>query len=218
MLRKFSCRNLTLVQSRASAALWTSARFTSTESKTEEAKETKSKPEEKEKAKMIDDNHPLMKELAEAKAEAAELKKNLLYAVAETDTARRIGRDDAEKAKNYAITSFAKDMVEVADVLDRAVESFATMTPGEIEANKLLHSIFTGIKMSGNMLSKNLGKHGVEKMTTAPGEVFDVSKHEAIYKGAVTDAIKSDHVINVLKPGYTIKGRCLRPAQVGVAE
>lgn len=178
------------------------------------------KPAEKEAPKAAEDKRleKAEKSLKEMTEKVAELKKDLLYSAAETENVRRIGREDVEKARNFAVTSFAKDMVEVVDILERALESFALLPHEEIDKNKTLASICTGVKMSGSVLSKNLSKHGVEKMDVKAGARFDPNQHEALFKAPETDTIKEEHITNVLKPGYMLKERVLRAAQVGVAE
>eukprot|EP00658_Telonema_sp_P-2_P041686 TRINITY_DN2984_c0_g1_i12.p2 TRINITY_DN2984_c0_g1~~TRINITY_DN2984_c0_g1_i12.p2 ORF type:complete len:146 (-),score=70.72 TRINITY_DN2984_c0_g1_i12:178-615(-) len=89
----------------------------------------------------------LEKELKEANERIADLKKDYLYSMAEADNARRIGREDTEKARSFGVSSFGKDMVEVVDVLERAVESFASV-PEDIMQNKKIASIVTGVKLS----------------------------------------------------------------------
>ena len=159
----------------------------------------------------------LERDLKEANERIADLKKDYLYSMAEADNARRIGREDTEKARSFGVTSFGKDMIEVVDVLERAVESFAGV-PEDIMQNKKIASIVTGVKMSENVLLKNLARHGIEKVECEVGSAFDPNVHDALFKAPATEKVPSDHISSVVKPGYKIKGRVLRAAQVGVAE
>lgn len=157
-------------------------------------------------------------ELKAANETVEELKNQMKYATAESDNIRRIGKEDIEKARHYGITSFGKDMLEVADTLERGVEAFEKLPQAELNGNKSVASIYTGVKMSCNILQKNFSKHGIEKMKAATGQAFDPNLHEALFKTPVTDAVKADQISHVLKSGYTLKDRVLRAAQVGVAE
>lgn len=159
----------------------------------------------------------LEKDLKEANERIAELKKDYMYSMAEADNARRIGREDTEKARSFGVSSFGKDMVEVVDILERAVESFGSI-PEDIMKNKQIASIVTGVRMSENVLLKNLSRHGIEKVECEVGSVFDPNVHDALFKAPATDKVPTDHISSVVKPGYKIKGRVLRAAQVGVAE
>lgn len=160
----------------------------------------------------------LEKQLKEAQEKIAELKQDVLYQAAETENVRRIGREDVEKARNFGIQSFGKDMLDVADTLERGVEAFEKLPHAELTENKGIAAIYTGVKMSCNVLLKNLSKHGVEKMQVAVGDKFNPNQHEALFKSPATAQVKPDHVSNILKSGYMLKERVLRAAQVGVAE
>lgn len=159
----------------------------------------------------------LEKELAKAKEEIAELKKDVLYRAAEAENARRIGRDDVEKAKLYGITSFGKDILEVADTLEKGIQAFEKMPEEQLNSNKSLSSICTGVKLSSKVLLKNLAKHGIEKVSTAKGDKFDPNIHDALVRVPVSTQCPNDTVAEILKEGYKIKGRVLRAAQVAVA-
>ncbi|KPI88711.1 putative co-chaperone GrpE [Leptomonas seymouri] len=158
------------------------------------------------------------KQLEEAKARVVELEKDILYRAADAENARRIGREDVEKAKLYGISSFGKDMLEVADTLEKAIEAFAVFTGEELQNNKMLSSIHTGVKLSAKVLHKNMSKHGIEKMGVTVGTKFDPNLHDALVSTPPSEHAPSDHVSNVLKDGYTLKNRVLRAAQVGVSQ
>ncbi len=156
--------------------------------------------------------------LAAKEEEIKNLKSQLMYAVADADTARRVGREDAQKAKDFSVTAFGKDMLEVNDTLERAIESLNHLPKEEFENHKTLQAIFTGIKLSNSVLQKNLQRHGVEVMDAHIGQEFNPNKHDAIFTAAASTHAKAGCICNVVKKGYMIKERVLRPAQVGVAE
>ncbi|RNF15500.1 co-chaperone GrpE [Trypanosoma conorhini] len=159
----------------------------------------------------------LEKELENARVTIAELKKDVLYRAAEAENARRIGREDVQKAKSYGITSFGKDMLEVVDTLEKGLEAMSKVSAEEFENNKNMSSIHTGVKLSTKLLLNNLSKHGIEKMSVNVGDTFDPNLHDALMKTSPTPEIPSGHISIVLKGGYKIQERVLRAPQVGVA-
>lgn len=153
--------------------------------------------------------------LKDAQKEAKEMKERALYQAADADNARRIAKEDVAKAKDYAVSSFAKDMLEVSDTLAKAVEAFGKLEP-DVEAKA--GSILTGVKMSVNVLKHNMQRHGVEEIACKPGDAFDPNKHEALFKSPTSAELPKDTVAHVVKTGYMLKDRVLRATQVGVAE
>lgn len=81
---------------------------------------------------------------------------------------------------------------------------------------KSLESIFTGIQLSMRVLQKHLRTHGIEKIPVQCGDPFDPSVHEAMSSVPSSATLPAETIANVLKGGYKIKDRVLRPAQVVV--
>lgn len=206
----------------ASSTAWMSLR--SCASKAEDAKK------EEETAKKGGDAIPeaVHEEIAKLKADlkkmtekADEFKSKAMYSAAEADTARRIAREDVAKAQNFGITKFAKDILEVNDTLERAIEAFEKLQPEEkktLEEHKVLNSLVTGVKMSHSVMVHNLHRHGVEPIKANPGDVFDCNVHDAVFQAPATDDIQEGQIANVVKKGYMLKERVLRATQVGVAK
>eukprot|EP00536_Pseudo-nitzschia_multiseries_P009993 jgi/Psemu1/297446/fgenesh1_pm.292_\ len=146
------------------------------------------------------------------KAELAEMKDQLLRTLAEQENIRSIARRDVEAARNFSVKSFAKSMLDVADNLDRALES---VDPEQVEANPTLKTFVEGIEMTGSGLVKALKSNGVEAFCEQPGDAFDAEKHQALMEYADPNATPGT-VGTVMKKGYTLNGRVLRAAEVGV--
>ena len=217
MLRLFSTRALSRNAVAATAATLCTRRWNSEKAK--DTKEESKKEEEPEiEAPNAEHNEHLKVQLKDAADKIAELKKDLMYALAETDNVRRISKEDVDKARSYGVTSFGKDMLEVSDTLEKGIEAFQKLPQKEIDGNKAVQSIYTGVKMSQAVLLKNFTKHGIEKIDVAIGETFDPHRHEALFKAPVTVDCPEDHVAVVVKSGFMIKDRVLRATQVGVAE
>ncbi|KEG13043.1 co-chaperone GrpE [Trypanosoma grayi] len=191
---------------------------------TEPPKENQTAETEKGDAKQAKETAPLTqevfakleKELEKAREDISELKRETLYRAADAENARRIGREDVEKAKAYGISSFGKDMLEVVDILEKGLEAMANVPVEELES-KSLSSIHTGVKLSEKVLLNNLAKYGIERMDVKVGSVFDPNHHDALLKTPPTAEAPSGHISKVLKTGYKIRERILRAPQVGVS-
>jgi molecular chaperone GrpE len=150
--------------------------------------------------------------LAAAEAEAARLKDDYLRALAETENVRRRAARDKQDAGQYAITAFARDLLSVADNLQRAL---AAVEPGARDADPALAALTDGVAMTEKELLTILDRHGV-KPIAAEGQPFDPHVHEALYELPNSD-VPHGTVIQVAQTGYTLHGRTLRPARVGIA-
>lgn len=228
MLVRFSCRAIGAPQRLAHSAAAATApflarRWQSTDGAKPEAPKTETKAEEPAKPAAAAAAPPAAIAALEAKLklkeeEAATLKKELMYALADAENARRIGRDDAAKARDFSVSGFGKDMLDVSDTLENAVSAFSKLPKEDLETNKILAAIFTGVKMSSSVLIKNMGKHGIEKMECKVGNVFDPNKHDALFTAPATAEVAAGQIASVVKAGYMLRERVLRAAQVGVAQ
>jgi molecular chaperone GrpE len=152
-------------------------------------------------------------QLAELKAENAELRDRLLRSIAEMENLRR--RTEREKAdtSKYAISEFARDAVTIGDNLRRAIEA-AQKEP--LDAHPAMKTLLEGVEVTERDLFKVLQRHGITRFDPL-GEKFDPHVHEAMVKMDVPGA-PADVIVQVLHAGYQIADRVLRPAAVIVAK
>lgn len=150
--------------------------------------------------------------VAALEAEVAELKDRLLRQAAEVENTRRRAKKDVEDAGNYAITKFARELLDVGDNLRRALEA-AGDTSG---ADQTMKTLVEGVEMTEQTLLKALEKNGVEKLEPL-GEKLDPNKHQAVFEMPHPE-YPDGHVAQVMQAGYMLKGRLLRPAMVGVTK
>lgn len=150
--------------------------------------------------------------LTDKDAELVAMKDQALRALAEAEnTRRRSEREMADMAK-YAVTGFAKDLVNVIENLQRAVESI----PAELkEANPSVASLATGVDMTMRELLTVFERQGIKRLDPM-GQKFDHNFHQAVAQIDTPDAAAGT-VVQVLQAGYVIHDRLLRPAMVGVA-
>ena len=152
-------------------------------------------------------------ELEAVYAEVADLKDKLLRAMAETENIRR--RSEREKAgsRKYAITDFARDMLAVADNLQRAL---AAVTDDARDGNPELAQLLEGVEITRKELKGHFGKHGIKEIDPL-GEKLNPNLHQAVVQLDDPEATQGT-IIQVMQPGYVIHDRLLRAAMVGVAK
>lgn len=145
--------------------------------------------------------------------EVNKLKDQLLRTMAELDNYRKRAEREREEMAKFAVTSFARELLPVADNLRRAIES----VPEDHEnPEKLLQSLLEGVGITENELLSVFKKHNLEKIEPL-GIPFDHHFHQAMFEVEDPDQAPGT-VVHVLQVGYTLNGRLLRPALVGVAK
>ena len=147
-------------------------------------------------------------------AQVKELKDQLLRSLAEQDNTRRIARRDVDAASQFAIKSFAKALLDTSDNLTRALEAVPEDMRNDKENHRVLANLYEGIEMTGRGLMKAFEMNGLYKFGKE-GELFDPNKHEALYE-YVDPEKKVGTIGQVMKPGFMLRDRVLRPAEVGV--
>ncbi len=145
---------------------------------------------------------------------AAELKDRLLRTLADMDNMRKRTAREVADAQLRGITSFAQDMLGVADNMRRALD--AVSPEARQSAHAAVTALIDGIELTERELLKALEKNGVRRFAPQ-GEKFDPNLHQAIFE--VPDAsVPAGNVVQVVQPGYMIGERVLRPAMVGVSK
>jgi len=151
------------------------------------------------------------KSLAQLEHQIQELSDRLLRTMAESENVRRRYEKQIEDVKDYAIVSFAKDLISVADNLERAVKSHPQdLTPE-------LKGIIDGVLMTQKELESIFTKNGVVAINPKEGDKFDYNFHQAIAQ-IPSDDFPPESIVGLMQVGYKIKERLLRPAAVSVAK
>lgn len=148
--------------------------------------------------------------LEAARADAANLKDQVLRTLADMENLRRRTEREVRESALYAITGFARDLLSVSDNLARALQSAGDNEDPAVKA------VVEGVSMTERELAKVLEKHGVKRIA-AEGQKFDPNLHQAMFEVPNPDLV-SGTVVQELQSGYVIGERVLRPALVGVAK
>ncbi len=154
---------------------------------------------------------PVLGENAKLTEELATAKQEVLYAKAETQNVRRRLEKDISDARAYAATSFARDMLSVADNLARALD----VIPAELREDDKLKPVISGLDATGRELEKVFASHGITRIA-AMGLPLDPNQHQAMIE--MPHEAEPGTVIQELAAGYMIKDRLLRPAMVAVSK
>jgi molecular chaperone GrpE len=146
--------------------------------------------------------------------EAADLKDKLLRTLAEMENLRRRTEREVAESRIYAITSFARDILAVADNMARAQQTLRAEL--KEKADPSVKALLEGVELTERELLKVLEKHGVRKFEPQR-EKFDPNLHQAMYE-VLDPSLPPGTVAQVVQAGYMIGDRMLRPALVAVAK
>jgi len=156
----------------------------------------------------------LTKELAEVTKELAEVRDKTLRTLAEMENLRQRTRREVADSKMYGITGFARDILDIADNLQRALDAI----PAEARetADPGIKAFIEGVELTERSLLNTLEKNGVRKFDPS-GEKFDPNFQQAMYE--VPDpSVPAGTVVQVVQAGFMIGERVLRPALVAVSK
>ncbi|GJP51136.1 hypothetical protein CLOM_g10302 [Closterium sp. NIES-68] len=164
---------------------------------------------------------------------AEEARERLLLAYADMENLRQRAKRDVDAARLFAVQGFAKGLADVADNLSRAAASVSlpprSVSPaaaqeegsggagsGGRDPEALLKALLDGVVMTEKQLLQVFQQHGMERHDPL-GHAFDPNLHNAVFE--LDDPSKEPGTIaHVLKVGYTLHGRVVRPADVGVVK
>jgi molecular chaperone GrpE len=138
----------------------------------------------------------------------------MLRTLAEMENLRKRTAREVSDARAYAISGFARDVLDIADNMQRALD--AVPAEARAAADPGLKALIEGVELTERSLHNALEKHGVRKFDPS-GEKFDPNVHQAMYE-VPDSSIPAGMIAQVIQAGYMIGDRVLRPALVGVAK
>jgi molecular chaperone GrpE len=157
---------------------------------------------------------PLVADLDALVREAAEHKDKHLRLLAEMENLRRRTEREIADTRAYGISAFARDVLSVADSMERALQALDAELREKADAG--VKALLDGVELTERELLKVLEKYGVRKFEPL-GEKFDPNLHQAMLE--MPDPSRpAGTVAQVIQPGYMIGERVLRPALVAVAK
>ena len=154
----------------------------------------------------------LREQIQDLERSVEEFKKKWMYAEAENQNIRARAKREVEEARQYAVQKFAKDIVEVAENLQRALESLPQVQEGE---DSTLTGVREGVKGIERSFLAVLERHGIQCHHSV-GSAFDAHLHQAMAEQP-SDEHAHGTVIHGT-PAWTLHGRLLKPAMVVVSK
>jgi molecular chaperone GrpE len=149
--------------------------------------------------------------VAALEIELAEAKAATMYAHAEVQNVRRRAEKEAADARSYAVTSFAREILSVADNLTRGL----SVIPAELRDDERLKGLIAGLEATQRELDSVFQRNGITRIA-AMGMPLDPNQHQAMME-VPSDAAPGT-IVQEMQAGYMLKDRLLRPSLVGVAK
>lgn len=150
----------------------------------------------------------LEEQLVAAKAEAAENYNNYLRAVADLDTYRRRVMREKEELKQYAISGLLEDFLPIYDNLGLGLMSAEQSSDPKV--------VVQGIQMVMAQFRSLLEENGISEVAPKKGDEFDPNTAEA-YQTKPSSDVEEGKVLSLMRKGFSLNGRLIRPASVVVS-
>jgi molecular chaperone GrpE len=146
--------------------------------------------------------------------ELADMKDRLLRTLAEMENMRKRTEREVADARSYGISSFARDILGVADNMHRALQALDDEL--RAKADDATKALLEGVELTERELMNVLEKNGVKRLEPL-NQKFDPNRHQAMFEKE-DPSVPSGTVVQVMQAGYTIGERMLRPALVAVSK
>ena len=141
--------------------------------------------------------------------------------MAENDNTVKRYRKQIEDGKQFAISKFAKELLDVRDNLALALQHVDLEKLEENDDIEIVKTQFKNVvkgqEMTTGIMDKVLGKFDVTQFDPI-GEKFDPNIHDAVFMMPEADDIENDHIGQVIQTGWKIGDRVLRAAKVGIVK
>ena len=135
------------------------------------------------------------------------LETKLIYLASEYENTKKRSAKELEDAHKFSIAKFANDAVKIFDVLITAIDNTKK------EQND--QAFYDGVNMTIGEFNSLFTKLNIEKIDPQEGEMFNHNLHEAISR--VPSELDVGAIVKVIRCGYSLHGRLLRPAMVVVS-
>ena len=149
----------------------------------------------------------LMRRLDDAVAQAEKNKYLYIHTLADLDTYRRKVQREKQELAQFAVQPLVEELIPSVDHLEMAIAAARTSADSK--------NLLQGVEMVCSQIKKVLSNFGVEEITGEGGD-FDPNVHECVAHNP-SDSVPENKIIKVMRSGYKIHGRLVRPASVVVS-
>jgi molecular chaperone GrpE len=149
----------------------------------------------------------LEEQLAAAKQEAAANFDRYTRAVADLENFRKRTLREKDELRQFAAAGLVEDVIPILDNLGLGLAAAKQQTE--------VKGIVDGVNLVLEQFKATLARHGLKEISPA-GQRFDPNFHECI-SHQPSPQVAEEHVMQVVRPGYTLNGRLVRPASVIVS-
>lgn len=146
--------------------------------------------------------------LTRVQQERDELEQRLMRLAADYENYKKRALRNVTDAEQQTLMDIGRGLVSVMDHFDRALDVD--------EQQATTRDVLAGLKIVHDELLAALARFGITRVEAEPGTPFDPNLHEALMR-TEAEGIETDHVVQQFQPGYALKDKTLRPAQVSVA-
>lgn len=146
-------------------------------------------------------------QIGKLEEDLANLKDTNLRLVAEMQNTQKRALEESKKARDYAISNFAKEVVTIRDYLEMALKDQS----GDFEMLKM------GVDLTLQQLIKVFENHQIKEINPQVKDKLDANLHQAM---SVVEEHEQEPntIVSVMQKGYLLNGRVLRAAMVTVAK
>ena len=145
--------------------------------------------------------------LLAARKEAAASYDRYTRAVADLENFRKRALREKDELRQFAVSGLMDDVIPILDNLSLGLTAAQQQTD--------VKAITAGVTLVLEQFKTTLSRHGMKEVKP-DGQCFDPHLHECISHQPSAD-VAEEHVMQVVRPGYTLNGRLLRPASVIVS-
>jgi molecular chaperone GrpE len=152
--------------------------------------------------------------IVDLETERDEWKEKAYRLAAEMENIKKRNQKELSDTRKYAITNIAKELVDVKDNLDRALE--VMKNGNEASTEDAIKAMLDGIQMVESQLETSCNKLNITKIESL-GKKFDPDFHQVMME-VEDEKAESGVIVQEMQAGYMIGDRLLRPAMVGTAK